>query len=95
MLGYVILNDIENLPSDYSEQLHKIIGQNVKNIRKVKNISQLKLAYALGYKSVSPISGAEIYYNKIHFKIEHLTKIAYLLDVDICDFFEGTDKIIK
>ena len=89
------MKDIENLPNDYSEQLHKIIGSNVKNIRKYKNISQLKLAYALGYKSVSPISSAEIYYNKIHFNIEHLTKIAYVLEIDICELFVDTDKIIQ
>ena len=87
------MKDIENLPADYSEQLHKIIGNNVKNIRKKKNLSQLKLAYALGYKSVSPISSAEIYYNKIHFNIEHLTKIAYVLEVDICELFVDTEAI--
>lgn len=88
-----MLRDIENIPDNYSEQLHKIIGNNVKNIRKQKKISQLKLAYALGYKSVSPISSAEIYYNKIHFNIEHLTKIAYILEVDICELFVDTDLI--
>ena len=88
------MKDIENLPDDYSELLHKTIGNNVKNIRKKKNLSQLKLAYALGYKSVSPISSAEIYYNKIHFNIEHLTKIAYVLEVDICELFVDTDNII-
>ena len=89
------MKDIENLPNDYSEQLHKIIGNNVKNIRKQKKISQLKLAYALGYKSVSPISSAEIYYNKIHFNIEHLIKIAYILEIDICELFIDTDKITQ
>ena len=87
------MKDIENLPADYSEQLHKTIGNNVKKIRKRKNLSQLKLAYALGYKSVSPISSAEIYYNKIHFNIEHLTKIAYVLEVDICELFVDTENI--
>lgn len=60
----------------------------LKKIRKEKNVSQLKLAYALGYKSVSPISSAEIYYNRIHFNIEQLYKIAYVLNVPICVFFE-------
>lgn len=82
------MRDIEDLEVDYVEKLHKKIGRNVKKIRKEKKISQLKLAYALGYKSVSPISSAEIYYNKIHFNIEQLSKIAYVLDVPICIFFE-------
>jgi len=33
------------------------------------------------------ISRAEIYYKKQHFNIEHLVKIAYVLEVDICQFF--------
>lgn len=82
------MRDIEDLEFDFVEKLHKRIGLNVKKIRKEKGISQLKLAYALGYKSVSPISSAEIYYNKIHFNIEQLSKIAYVLDVSISVFFE-------
>ena len=87
------MRDIEDLGFDFSEKLHKRIGKNVQRIRKEKNISQLKLAYALGYKSVSPISSAEIYYNRIHFNIEHLYKIAYVLDVPITTFFEDLDNL--
>lgn len=86
-----MLKDIEDLGFDFSEKLHKQIGRNVQRIRKEKKVSQLKLAYALGYKSVSPISSAEVYYNKIHFNIEHLYKIAYVLDVSISVFFEGIE----
>ena len=82
------MKDIDELPSDFSEKLHKQIGTNVKKLRQAKKISQLKLAYALGYKSVSPISSAEIYYNKIHFNVDQLAKIAYVLDVDVCEFFK-------
>lgn len=82
------MKDIEDLGFDFSERLHKRIGINVQKIRKEKKVSQLKLAYALGYKSVSPISSAEIYYNKIHFNIEQLAKISYILNVDICEFFK-------
>jgi transcriptional regulator with XRE-family HTH domain len=85
------LKDIEDLGFDFSEKLHKQIGKNVQKIRKEKKVSQLKLAYALGYKSVSPISSAEIYYNKIHFNIEHLYKIAYVLDVPISKFFDDIE----
>lgn len=82
------MKDLENLSDDFVKNLHLKIGANVKKIRQEKNISQLKLAYAIGYKSVSPISSAEIYYNKIHFNLEQLAKIAYVLDVDICEFFK-------
>lgn len=85
------MKDIEDLKFDFAEKLHKKIGENVKKVRKIRKISQLKLAYALGYKSVSQISSAEIYYNKIHFNIEQLAKIAYVLDVPITIFFEDLD----
>ncbi len=82
------MEEIDDFCADFSEQLHKNIGKNVKRIRQEKKISQLKLAYTLGYKSVSPISSAEIYYNKIHFHIEQLAKISLVLEVDICEFFK-------
>ena len=68
--------------------LYKNIGQNVSKIRKAKKISQLDLALAMGLKSVGLISVAEIYHNKKHFNIEHLYKIAKILEVDICEFFK-------
>jgi transcriptional regulator with XRE-family HTH domain len=91
----VNLKEFQDFSEDFSERLHKCIGKNVKEIRKSKGISQLELAYSIGYKSVSPISCAEIYYNKIHFNIEQLVKISKELDVDICSFFKGVDEIIR
>ena len=71
-----------------AEQLHKIIGSNVAKYRKEKGLSQLDLSLEMGYKSVSVVSGAEIYYNNIHFNIEQLLKISQILEVDICEFFK-------
>lgn len=82
------MKDCDTLDDKYIDNLHIKIGKNIQKIRKQKNISQLKLSYAMGYKSVSTISCAEIYHNKIHFNIEHLAKIAYILEVDICEFFK-------
>ena len=70
------------------EELYKIIGQNVAKFRKQKGLSQLDLSLAMGYKSVSVISGAEIYYNGKHFNIEHLLKISQILKVEISEFFK-------
>jgi len=61
------MKDVENLPENFIDNIHIIIGKNVKRIRKEKDISQLKLSYAMGYKSVSTLSCAEIYHKKIHF----------------------------
>ena len=81
------MNDCDDLPSDYVEVLHKRIGRNISRIRKEKSKSQLKLSHAMGYRSVTTVSCTVIYHNKIHFNVEHLSKTAYILDVDICDFF--------
>lgn len=81
------MDDIIDLPDDYIDQIYIEIGENVKRIRMEKGISQLKLAQAIGHKSLSIVSLAEIYHNKQHFNIEHLVKIAYVLEVNICDFF--------
>jgi transcriptional regulator with XRE-family HTH domain len=67
------MKDCENLSVDFIVNLHKRIGANVQRIRKEKNISQLKFSYAMGYKSVSAVSCGEI---------------AYILEVDICEFFK-------
>lgn len=83
-----MIKDCENLSEDYIENYHRLVGANVKRVRKEKKVSQLKLSHAMGYKSVSTISCGEIYHNKIHFNIEHLVKIAYILDVDIAEFFK-------
>lgn len=81
------MRDIEELPTGFIDDYHKRIGKNVKRIREEKGISQLKLAQAIGHKSVSIVSCAEICHNNQHFNIEHLLKIAYVLDVDVCEFF--------
>ena len=68
--------------------IYRAIGQNVKRIRKEKGISQLDLAHKIGHKSVSIISCAEINHKNNRFNIEHLLKIAYVLEVDIAEFFK-------
>ncbi|CAA6800475.1 MAG: Transcriptional regulator, XRE family [uncultured Sulfurovum sp.] len=73
---------------EFMQNIYKKIGLNVKRIRKEKKITQLELSHAIGHKSVSVISCAEICHKSYHFNIEHLSKIAYVLDVDICEFFK-------
>ena len=71
--------------------MHQQIGRNVARLRKEKNLSQLDLSLKLGHKSVSIVASAERFYKKKHFNIEHLIKIAHVLEVDICDFFKPTE----
>jgi transcriptional regulator with XRE-family HTH domain len=74
-------------PEDFSETLYRDIGKNVARVRKSKKVSQLQLSQALGMKSQSMVAQCETYYNKNHFNLEHLAKIALVLDVNISEFF--------
>lgn len=78
-----------SITNEKMEEIYKKIGQNVKKIRTSKNISQLALSLAIGHKAVGTISMAELCINKKHFNIEHLVKIADVLEVDICEFFKN------
>jgi transcriptional regulator with XRE-family HTH domain len=69
-------------------EIYKKIGANVKRIRTEKGISQLDLALAIGHKAVGTVSVGEICTNNKHFNIEHLVKIADVLEVDVCHFFQ-------
>jgi len=87
------MRDSEELPENYIKRLYENIGENVKKEREKKGATQLQLSQAIGHKSVTIVSLAELYHKRQHFNIEHLAKIAYVLDVDICDLLKGqTDK---
>jgi ribosome-binding protein aMBF1 (putative translation factor) len=77
------MRDAESLPKDFIENLYRTIGLNVKKEREKKGLSQLQLSHMIGHKSVTIISRAEIYHKGQHFNIEHLAKIAYVLEIDI------------
>ena len=78
------MQDIEQLSNDYIEKLHIQIGKNVKKAREEKGLTQLQLSQAIGHKSVTIVSRAEICYKGQHFNIEHLYKIAFILEIDVC-----------
>ncbi len=82
------MQDISDLPDDYIGQLHLKIGKNVKRAREKKGLTQLQISQLIGHKSVTIISRAEICYKGQHFNIEHLAKIAYVLELNLCDFFD-------
>ncbi len=76
-----------DIDSFSAEKLYKTVGANVARIRKDRGVSQLDLALSIGLKSSGLISVAELYHNKRHFNLEHLCKIAAVLECDICEFF--------
>ena len=67
--------------------LHKRIGLNVKKIREMRGLSQLELTLAIGHRSTTIISQAELGKNK-HFNIEQLHKKAKVLNCTMCDFIK-------
>ena len=77
-----------SINDDQMLEIYKRIGTNVKAFRKERQISQLALSLAIGHKAVGTISMAELCINGKHFNIEHLCKIAEVLEVDVCEFFK-------
>ncbi|NEW60869.1 helix-turn-helix transcriptional regulator [Sulfurovum sp. bin170] len=71
---------------------HTSIANNIRKIRKEKNITQLDLALAIGHKSMSTIGKIEAGLENKHYNVEQLYKIAKVLEVDICDFFISHQK---
>lgn len=72
--------------------IYKQIGMNVKKVRHDKKVSQLALALAIGHKAVGTVSMAELCINNKHFNIEHLVRIADVLEVNVCEFFDGIEQ---
>ena len=80
------LKNADELPIEEIENFYKQVGINVKKQRQLKGYTQLQLSQALGHKSVGLVSQAELYLKKQHFNLEHLYKMAYILECDIADF---------
>lgn len=81
-----------NLNTEISEKeiesFYHLIGQNVKRLRQEKGLSQLQLALAMGFNSVSSVAKAEIGIENKHFNLEHLYKIAKILEIHPCEFIQ-------
>jgi transcriptional regulator with XRE-family HTH domain len=79
-------------PIEFSDEeikvFYKTIGSKVKKLRAEKGVSQLELALAIGFKTVSSVAKPEILIDDKHFNLEHLYKIAKVLNVEIRYFFE-------
>jgi len=76
---------------DFSEakqldDFYKLVSSNVIRIRKEKNISQLKLANAIGHQSPTFVGKAELLVEGKHFNLEHLFKMSIVLNIDISEF---------
>ncbi len=86
-MDYSKFRNLEDFKEKDKENFYKKVGLNVKKMRKKHGLSQMALSNLLNHKSTSLVSGAEIYYNKQHFSLEHLYLISYILNEDIKEFF--------
>lgn len=85
-------NDINIVAVECSDEETKLfyqkIGRKVQQLRKKAGLSQLEISYLIGFKSTSLVAGAEAGYGDIRFSLEHLYKIAKVLNISVRDFFE-------
>lgn len=70
------------------EEVLDTVSANVARIRQEKGYSQLKLALEIGLSGAAYLGRMELRTKSHRFNLEHLAKIAYVLQVDICDFFK-------
>jgi len=80
-----------DINDDSLRDFYKIISQNVIRLRKEKKVSQLDLATSIGHTSSTFLGKAEILAENRHFNMEHIYKIALVLNVDINEFFKGVE----
>lgn len=76
--------DLDNV----SESLLDMVSVNVARIRKEKGCSQLQLSLEIGLSGAAYYGKMEIRAKNHRFNLEHLAKIAHVLEVDICEFFK-------
>ena len=72
----------------FSEEILDLVSENVVKYRKKKGLTQMQLALKIGMSGGAYLGRAEIRKDNHHFNIKHLAKIAKVLDVEICKFFE-------
>ena len=82
MLKHIQFSDEEIL------LMYKVIGNNVKKLREKHGITQMQLSQAMGNKSASLVSAAELASDKKHFNLEQLYKISKILNEPLSDFLK-------
>lgn len=77
---------------DATCRLHDTISANVAKYRKQRGMSQLQLALEIGLTGNAFIARAEKRTNNAHFNIEHLCKIALVLQINLCRLLAERDE---
>jgi len=74
---------------------YKKVGNNVKQKREARGVTQLELSQKMNLKSSGLISQSELYINKQHFNLKHLYLIGSILECDIKEFLEDIKMLPK
>ena len=69
------------------EKIYKRVSTNIKDIRQSKKISQESITLAMGFTTATFYTNAESLKRGKHFNLEHLIRIAHILEVDIKELF--------
>jgi len=70
------------------QKFYETVSKNVQRLRQENNKPQLDLVLEMGLKSTSFYSKCENAKDNHHFNLEHIYKIAKILNVDITDIFQ-------
>lgn len=81
------MKDLSIINEEELNKFYETISHNVQRVRKEKNKPQLDLVLEMGLKSTSFYSKCENSKDNHHFNLEHIYKIAVVLNVDIKEFF--------
>ncbi len=71
----------------FSEEMLDLVSKNVTRLRHEKGYSQLQLALEIGLSGAAYLGKMEIRTKSHRFNLEHLAKIAKVLDVSVTEFF--------
>jgi transcriptional regulator with XRE-family HTH domain len=81
------MQEYSDVSQEYINQQYIKISRSVKRVRVLKNYTQEQLALSMGFSTATFYTNAENNKRGKHFSIEHLIKIAKILDVNISVFF--------
>lgn len=87
------MNSLDDELALASQKLLDTVSGNVVRLRQMKGYSQLDLALEIGLSGAAYLGRMEIRVKNHHFNLEHLAKIAEILEVDICEFFQPINKL--
>jgi transcriptional regulator with XRE-family HTH domain len=83
------MNNLSVVSEEELETYYEQISNNIKRLRKEKSKPQLDLVLEMGLKSTSFYSKCENSKDNHHFNLEHIYKIAVILNIDINEIFNG------